>query len=136
ELAAAGVPLGAYVVRPAAGGGRPDLVLIGTGSELQHCLGAADLLAAEGIAVQVVSMPSWDLFEGSPADHRASVLPEGVPRLAVEAASSFGWERYADATVAIDHYGASASAAVNMEKFGFTAPNVADHARRLLSAGA
>jgi transketolase len=132
ERAAGGVPLGAYVLRRTGSGARPDIVLIGTGSEVQHCLGAADELAAAGVDVQVVSMPSWDLFEKAPAEHRDAVLPAGAPRLAVEAASPFGWERYADAVVGIDHFGASAPAAVNMEEFGFTAANVARRAQELL----
>jgi transketolase len=132
ERAAEGVPLGAYVLRRTGTAGRADIVLIGTGSEVQHCLGAADELATAGVDVQVVSMPSWDLFEKAPPEHRDSVLPPGVPRLAVEAASPFGWERHADAVVGIDRFGASAPCAVNMEEFGFTADNVARRARELL----
>jgi transketolase len=132
ERAADGVALGAYVLRRTGTAGRPDIVLIGTGSEVQHCLGAADELAAAGLDVQVVSMPSWDLFEKALPEHRDSVLPPGVPRLAVEAASPFGWERHADAVVGIDRFGASAPWAVNMEEFGFTAGNVAHRARELL----
>ena len=105
----------------------PDIVLIGTGSEVQHCVAAAELLAADGIVARVVSFPSWDLFEPQDAGlPRRACCPPGVPRLAVEAAASFGWERYADATVTIDRFGASAPGSVNMEKFGFTADNVAD----------
>lgn len=132
-LAPEGVARGAYVLRPTSpAGSEPQIVLIGTGSEVQHCLGAADLLAAGGIAAQVVSFPCWTLFADQPESYRTSVLPDGVPVLAVEAASSFGWERYASDTVSIDHFGASATGAVNMEKFGFTAANVAERARALL----
>jgi transketolase len=132
EGARHGVPRGAYVLtdpedRP------PAVVLIGTGSELHLCRAAADLLAVDGVAARVVSFPSWDLFAGQPEEYRREVLPDGIPRLAVEAASSFGWERYADATVSIDHFGASAPGDVAMEEFGFTPGNVAARAAALLA---
>jgi transketolase len=130
ELAVDGVPRGAYVLSDSAG--TPEIVLIGTGSEVQHCVTAAGLLGAEGVPARVVSFPSWDLFKRQDAAYRAEVLPPGVPRLAVEAAASFGWERYADATVTIDHFGASAPGSRNMTEFGFTGPNVAARARELL----
>ena len=84
-----------------------------------------------GSRARVVSFPSWDLFASQPDGYRAEVLPPGVPRLAVEAASSFGWERYADATVGIDHFGASAPGEVALEEFGFTPRHVADRAAAL-----
>jgi transketolase len=130
--AAAGVERGAYVLREAPGGS-PQVVLVGTGSEVQLCLAAAELLAPEGINARVVSFPSWDLFATQTERYRSEVLPPGVPRLAVEAASSFGWERYADATVSIDHFGASAPGEVVMEEFGFTPRHVADEATALLA---
>ncbi|MGH9172673.1 MAG: transketolase [Acidimicrobiales bacterium] len=130
-LASQGVANGAYVLVPESG--RLDLVLIGTGSEVQHCVAAAADLAASGVAARVVSFPSWDLFEAAGDAYRASVLPPGVPRLAVEAAASFGWDRYADATVSIDRFGASAPWVRNMAEFGFTPENVAGKARLLLS---
>jgi transketolase len=133
DRAAVGVARGAYVLAPGGdASATPDIVLIGTGSEVQLCLGAARVLEAEGIVARVVSFPSWELFAEQEAGYRADVLPPGVPRLAVEAAASFGWERYADATVTIDRFGASAPGSVNMEKFGFTADNVAQKARGLL----
>ncbi len=135
ELAAEGVPKGGYVLRRTGGDELPDIVLVGSGSEVQHCLAAADRLAEGGIDVQVVSMPSLDLFEAAGPDHRARVLAVGVPALAVEAAASFGWQRYADETVSIDRFGESAPWAVNMEKFGFTADEVTKRARSLLGAG-
>ncbi len=131
-LADPGVSRGAYVLREAEGG-PPQVVLIGTGSEVQICLAAADLLAGNGVAARVVSFPSWDLFAAQSADYRSEVLPGGVPRLAVEAASSFGWERYADATVSIDHFGASAPGEVAMEEFGFTPHHVATEATSLVA---
>ncbi len=110
----------------------PRVVLIGTGSEVQVCLAASDLLASTGIPARVVSFPSWDLFALQPDEYRDQVLPAGIPRLAVEAASSFGWERYADATVCIDHFGASAPGEQNLEEFGFTPEHVATRATALL----
>ena len=90
------------------------------------------LLEAEGLKVRVVSMPSWELFALLDEDDQEAVLPADVPTLAVEAASSFGWDRWADDSVSFDHFGASAPGAVVMEKFGYTATNVADRARQLL----
>ena len=123
------VALGAYVLidTPA-----PAVILAGTGSEVQCCTAAAALLAADGIASSVVSMPSWDLFEAQDADYRAAVFPPGVPVLAVEAGSALGWDRYADATVAMHRFGASAPGGDLMDYFGFTAPAIAEAARALL----
>ncbi|MHB8245371.1 MAG: transketolase [Acidimicrobiales bacterium] len=133
ELAFDGVARGAYVLIDPDPPGLPQLVLVGTGSEVQHCVAAQRLLSGDGLPVRVVSMPSWDLFEAQEEDYRATLLPPGVPVLAVEAASAFGWDRYADATVAIDHYGASAPGERNMKEFGFTGENVAARARDLLA---
>jgi transketolase len=124
---------GAYVLRDC--DGPPEVVLIGTGSEVSVCLGAAELLAADGVRARVVSMPSWELFAEQDDDYRASVLPPGVPRLAVEAGVSLGWERWADDSVSIDRFGASAPGEVVLARLGFTPANVADRARRLLQGG-
>jgi transketolase len=97
---------------------------------------AAETLAAEGRSVRVVSFPSWELFDAQPGDYQEAVLPKGVPTLSVEAGSSFGWDRYADASVAIDHYGASAPGSTALAEFGFTSDNVAARARALLDQGA
>ena len=120
---------GAYVLidTPA-----PAVILAGTGSEVQCCTAAAALLAADGIASSVVSMPSWDLFESQDAGYRAAVFPPGVPVLGVEAGSAMGWDRYADATVTMNRFGASAPGDHLMDHFGFTAPAIADAARALL----
>ncbi|HVG95237.1 MAG TPA: transketolase, partial [Planctomycetota bacterium] len=107
-----GVAAGAYVVRET-GSGAPDVVLVGTGSEVAPCLGAAERLEAEGIRARVVSMPSVCLFGRQDAAARAAVLPPGVPRVVVEAATPFGWEGVAGpggATIGLDHFGASAPA--------------------------
>ncbi len=133
DLATDGVARGAYVLVDD-GDGPPDLVLIGTGSEVSVCVGAARLLADAGARVRVVSMPSWDLFEAQPARYRASVLPAGVPKLAVEAGVRLGWDRYADDVVSIEHFGASAPGKVVLEEFGYTPENVARRARDLLAA--
>jgi transketolase len=134
RLAPAGVARGAYVLRDP-DGGPFRIVLIGTGSEVQLCLAAADLLGSAGIGARVVSFPSWELFANQPEAYRREVFPTDVPRLAVEAASSFGWERYADATVCIDRFGASAPGDVAMEEFGFTPEHVVERATSLLGPG-
>ncbi len=131
EHAADGVAAGAYVLSDA-GGGDPELVLIGTGSEVWLCVDAAERLRADGMAVRVVSMPCWDNFEVLSLDEQAEVLPPGVPTLAVEAAAAFGWERYADDTVAMHSFGASAPGDVALREFGFTVDNVVGRARALL----
>ena len=80
-------------------------------------------------------MPSWDLFAAQADDYRESIFTPGVPRLAVEAGTSFGWERYADDVVAIDHFGASAPGAKVLAEYGFTPENVAARARALIARG-
>ena len=131
ERAPGGLRRGGYVL--ADGDGPPRIVLLGTGSEVQLCLGAAETLAGEGVPARVVSLPCWEWFEEQGEDYRASVLPAGVPVLSVEAASTFGWDRYADDAIGIDHFGASAPGEVNMEKFGFTTAHVVERARALLA---
>ena len=125
-----GVARGAYVLGPA--DGEPDLVLIGTGSEVQLCVGAAERLATDGVSARVVSMPSWDLFAEQDDEYQVSVMGVGVPRLSVEAGSTFGWAAWADASIGIDHFGASAPGPVVMEELGLTVDNVVSHARMLL----
>ncbi len=98
---------GAYVLAEPEGG-PPEIVLAGSGSEVQHCVAAAATLATDGVRARVVSFPSWDRFEAQPDDYRASVFPAGVPVLSIEAGSTFGWDRYADDAIGIDHFGASA----------------------------
>jgi transketolase len=126
-----GVEQGAYslVAEP-----RPDVVLIGTGSEVGLCIAAREALAAEGVDASVVSMPSWELFDGQPRDYQDSVMPPGVPRLAVEAGTAKLWSRYADDVIGIDTFGASAPATVLLDKFGFTVDNVAARARILMGS--
>jgi transketolase len=130
---AADVAKGAYIL--AWGAEDPDVILLGTGSEVHICVDAADLLAAEGIFARVVSMPSWELFDDADDAYRATVLPANVPTLAVEAASSFGWERWCDDSVTFDHFGASAPGDELLERLGYTPENVAQRARQLLGVG-
>ena len=131
ERAAEGVPLGAYVLVDS--DGAPEIVLVGTGSEVQLCLAAATTLGGSGVRARVVSFPSWDRFEEQPEDYRTGVFPPGVPVLSVEAGSTFGWERYTDDSIGLDHFGASAPGPVVMEKFGFTADHVVERAQALLA---
>jgi transketolase len=130
-----GAERGAYILAEAPGG-RPQLILLATGSEVEVALGARKILAEKGIAVRVVSLPSWELFEAQPPEYRDAVLPPAVSaRLAVEAGSPMGWHRYvglAGDVVGISRFGASAPAKVLFEKFGFTAEAVAARAAKLL----
>ena len=112
----------------------PDLVLVGTGSEVSVCLAAAEQLEAEGTRVRVVSLPCWELFQEQGTAYQREVLGDGVPVLAVEAASSFGWERWADESVSLDRFGASGPGAEVLAHFGFTPDNVAARARALIEA--
>jgi transketolase len=129
-----GVSRGAYVLAEAGteDGSFPDIVLLGTGSEVSVCLEAGELLAAEGIAVRVVSMPCWEDFDAQDEAYQAHVLPAEVPTLAVEAATTFGWDRWADDTVGIDRFGASAPGDLVMRELGINAENVAARAHDLL----
>ncbi|MEI6808531.1 MAG: transketolase [bacterium] len=126
---------GAYVLWESAAG-LPDLVLIGTGSEVSLAMDAAKLLAA-GKKVRVVSMPSWELFEKQPQSYKDSVLPPACSaRLAVEAGSPMGWERYVGPkgrVIAMNRFGASAPCNILAEKFGFTVNNVVAIAREMLA---
>jgi transketolase len=131
ERAPEGVARGAYVLVDS--DGPPDIVLVGTGSEVQHCVAAAATLAQSGVVAQVVSFPSWDLFEQQPGDYQEAVFPPEAPVLSIEAASTFGWDRYADDAIGIDHFGASAPGGVVMEKFGITAEHVVERAQALLA---
>jgi transketolase len=134
---AEGLTRGAYVLNARSEASRePDIILIATGSEVQHIIGAEAPLAAGGIKARLVSMPCWELFEEQPADYRESVLPSSVTtRLAVEAGRSLGWERWVGARgaiISIDRYGASAPGDVVMRELGFTADRVVRAARALL----
>jgi transketolase len=131
---ASGLARGAYVL--ADSGGKPDLILIGSGSEVSLCVDAYERLVKEGVKARVVSMPSWDLFEHQDAAYRASVLPPtSARRVAVEQAATFGWERYVGqngAIVGMNTFGASAPLKELQKKFGFTPDNVYQTAKSLL----
>jgi transketolase len=111
-------------------------VLIGTGSEVSVCVDAREQLEARGVHTRVVSMPSWDLFEAQGDEYRNEVLPIGVPTLAVEAGVRFGWERYADDTVTINRFGASAPGDVVMRELGITPEHAVERALALLGQDA
>jgi transketolase len=122
------VETGAGIIRQAE---HPQVVLVGTGSEVSLCVSAAEELATAGIEATVVSMPSWDRFAAQSATFQDSVLPSGLPVLSVEAAVTFGWERYADESIGIDRFGASAPGDVVMDKLGINVANVVAAATRL-----
>ena len=133
---AGGVARGAYVLADAADG-KPDVLLLATGSEVALCIAAYEQLKSEGIAARVVSMPSWDLFESQSPQYRDSVLPRAVTaRVSIEAASPFGWERYVGCggtIIGMRSFGLSAPGKVAETHFGFDAAHVAAAARQQLA---
>ncbi len=127
-----GVSKGVYVLEDAA---NPQVILIGTGAEVWPCVEAKRLLEQDGIAARVVSMPSWEIYEEQSAEYKSSVLPRGVPKLAVEAGSPLGWWKYVGDTgdvIGLDRFGASAPGPIVLEKLGFSAANVAERAKKLV----
>jgi transketolase len=134
-----GTRRGAYVLADAEGG-EPDAILIATGSEVEKALEARTILAEEGLDARVVSMPSWEVFAGQDESYREEVLPPAITaRVSIEAAATFGWERWiGDRGIAIgvDRFGASAPGEVNMREYGITAEAAADAVRRLVREAA
>jgi len=134
--AASGVAKGGYVLADAAGA-MPDIILIGTGSELSLCVAAYEQLTGEGIKARVVSMPSTELFDKQDDAYKHSVLPPEVrARVSVEAAATFGWERYVGlegAILGMTTFGASAPIKDLMKKFGFTTEHVVQAAKQVLA---
>jgi transketolase len=132
---ASGVARGAYVLADPPGG-KPELILIATGSEVSLCVQAHEELLAEGIRSRVVSMPSWDIFEHQTQAYQDSVLPpEVTARIAVEQASTFGWERYvgrAGRIIGMKTFGASAPLKELLRKYGFEPQRVTAVAKELL----
>ncbi|HVW36481.1 MAG TPA: transketolase [Pirellulales bacterium] len=132
---AAGLARGAYVLADAAGG-KPNVILIGTGSEVSLCLEAYEKLTASGVKARVVSMPSWELFDEQDAAYQASVLPPAVTaRVAVETGVVQGWQKYIGPKgqfVGMNSFGASAPGGVLAKHFGFTVDNVVAHAQKAL----
>ena len=134
--AASGVAKGAYVLADAPGG-KPEVILMGTGSEVSLCVDAYEKLKAEGIQARVVSMPSWEIFERQDAAYKESVLPSSVTaRVSVEMAATFGWERYVGLKgrkVGMHRFGASAPLKDLLKFFGFTADAVVAEARKAIA---
>lgn len=131
---ATGLHKGAYVLAEATGGS-PQLILIGTGSEVHLVLSAREELEKKGVRVRVVSFPCWELFEAQGREYTEQVLPPGVPKLAVEAGATLGWERYTGSrslVVGMDRFGASAPGPVLFREFGFTVENILSRANRAL----
>ncbi|MFZ7112423.1 MAG: transketolase [Desulfatiglandales bacterium] len=132
---AAGLERGGYILKDAPGK-RPELILIGTGSEVQIVLEAATLLEEKGVHSRVISMPSWELFEKQTEEYRKEVLPPEVEcRVVLEAGATQGWHRYAGPkgeVIGLDHFGASAPYKVLYEKFGITADKVVEAANSIL----
>lgn len=123
----ANVEKGAYEALPCES---PEIILIGVGSEVDLCIKAAKEM--DGKAVRVVSMPSWELYREQPAEYKSSLLPKDVPKMSVEAATTFGWGEFSDAQMGIDRFGASAPGGTCMEKFGMNVANVVSCAERCL----
>jgi transketolase len=133
--AASGVAKGAYVLVDAAGG-KPDVILMGSGSEVSLCVDAFEKLTTAGIKARVVSMPSWELFERQDAAYKESVFPASVTaRVSVEMASTFGWERYVGSkgkSIGMRSFGASAPLKDLLKKFGFESDKVVAAAKEVL----
>jgi transketolase len=131
----AGVPLGGYILADSPTSGRPDIILIATGSEVHLALEGRERLATGGVHARVVSMPSTNLFASQSDDYREKILPAGVPLLAIEAGSPLGWRSYVGSQIAVigvDTFGASAPGPVVMQHYGFTVENVCKQAHRVL----
>jgi transketolase len=135
---AAGVRKGAYVLLDA-DGGKPEVLLMATGSEVRLIVEAQERLKAEGIRARAVSMPCWELFEAQSAEYRESVLPSTVtPRVAVEQAATFGWSAYVGRTgkiLGMRSFGASAPLKELLQHFGFTTDHVVAAAKEQLGKG-
>ena len=133
--AASGVAKGAYVLADA--GGKPDVILLGTGSEVSLCVEAYEKLKAEGVKARVVSMPSWEIFEQQDAAYKESVLPSNVTaRVSVEMAATLGWARYTGLkgrNVGMHRFGASAPLKDLLKYFGFTVDTVVKEARAAMA---
>ena len=133
---AAGVAKGAYTLADAPDG-KPDVILIATGSEVSLCVTAYEQLASEGIKARVVSMPSWGIFEAQSDEYKKQVLPPAVKaRVSVEAAATFGWSQYVGPTgkiIGMRRFGASAPIKDLLKKFGFTPEKVVEAAREAIA---
>jgi transketolase len=132
---ASGVARGAYILAEAEGG-KPDVILMGSGTEIQWCVGAYEKLKAEGIKVRIVSMPCWQIFEEQDAAYKETVLPAGVTaRVSIEMAATFGWDRYIGAkgkAIGMHSFGASAPLKDLLKRFGFGVDEVVAAAKQVL----
>jgi transketolase len=132
-LTFAGPVKGAYSLTPEVT--KADVILIGTGSEVTTCLQAAAELKAAGIAAKVVSMPSFKIYDEQPEAYKAELLPEGTPKVSVEAGATMGWWKYVGhngAVIGIDRFGASAPGKIALDKLGINVANVVEHAKKLV----
>jgi transketolase len=125
-----GVGRGAYVIADA---DAPDAVLVATGSEVSTALAARELLAERGVRLRVVSMPSWELFARQPSSYREEVLPDGVTKISLEAASTFGWSRWVDSSIGIDSFGASGPGGQVLAHFGISPESVASRVEETIA---
>jgi transketolase len=132
-LTFAGPVKGAYSLTPEVTS--PDIILIGTGSEVMVCVKAAEELKAAGIAAKVVSMPSFKIYDEQPAEYKVALLPERTPKVSVEAGATMGWWKYVGhngAVIGIDRFGASAPGKIALDKLGINVANVVEHAKNLV----
>lgn len=129
SLASEGVARGGYVLHDVAD---HQVTIVATGTEVAVAVEAANMLADDGVGARVVSLPSWELFDAQDPEYRNSVLTPGVPVVSVEAGVTTGWQKYADASVGIDRFGASAPGAVVLEKLGITPAAVVEAANALV----
>jgi transketolase len=128
-----GVSHGAYIIEK--GGESPDLLIVSTGAEVWPSLKAAETLKSEGLTARVISMPSWKIFEEQTEDYKASIFPDHLPKLAVEAGATLGWWKYVGRhgdVVGLDRFGASAPGPVALEKLGFGADSIVARAKGLV----
>jgi len=133
---AMGLRKGAYILSDSSPG-KPEVILIATGSEVHLALEVHEKLLAEGVKTRVVSMPSWELFEQQPENYRQEVLPPDVTkRVSIEAGVTLGWHRYVGREgeiIGIDHFGASAPGNILLKEFGFTSINILNRVKTLLT---
>lgn len=126
-----GVEMGGYILSNVP---NPKAAIVATGSEVSLALEAQKSLGEQGILVRVVSLPCWEAFEAQPTSYRQAILPGSLPTLSVEAGTTLGWERYAQRSIGLDRFGASAPFAVVYKELGFTPERVADEVKKLLGA--
>ena len=127
--------MGAYILEE--GSATPDVIIVATGSEVALVLKSLPEIKAAGITARVVSMPSWKLFEEQSEEYKESIFPLETPKLAVEAGATLGWWKYVGrrgAVIGLDRFGASAPGPIAMDKLGFNATNIIEHAKKTIAA--